>query len=199
MRTGWLVVAVLLVAGWAAGQVVEVGGHVAAACVGSDGSACGGGTEPLLGAHVSWWVTDGVELSGRFGRVGRPSRVTEMTFPVQTRITIADRSREFVSLVFAHHFRRDLAVRPWLGVGSGFFADAQRVTCQPVSCVEQPGSPPEGFTRNWDVDLILGGGLSGVIKERWAWRVGVLTHRFANDENSTIETLAGVGYRFGSR
>lgn len=199
MRMGWLVLASMLVAAPAAGQVIEVGGNVAGACLGSDGSACGGGTRPLVGAHVSWWVTEGVELSGRVGRVSRPSRAFETTFPVETRISIDDRSREFVSALFVYHFRHELDVRPWVGAGSGIFADAQRVTCQPIACAQQPGSPPEGFERRWDVDVILGVGLSGVIAERWSWRVGCLSHRFANDENSTIETFLGVGYRFGSR
>jgi hypothetical protein len=101
MRMGWLAVVSVLTAAPAAGQVVEVGGNVAGACLGSDGSACGGGTHPLVGAHVSWWVTEGVEVSGRAGRVGRPSREFETTFPVRTRIAIDDRSREFVSRAVA--------------------------------------------------------------------------------------------------
>jgi hypothetical protein len=199
MRT--LVVALLMLLwSWpSAGQVVEVGANVAAACLGSDGSPCGSGTHPLVGAHASWWVTEGLELTGRVGHVGRPSRTFETTFPVLAQVTVDDRSRDFVSALVVHHFRRDLPVRPWLGAGYGVFADAQRVRCEPLACAQVPGSPPEGSQRRWRTDVILALGLSGLVGERWAWRAGCLSHRFANDENSTIETFAGVGYRFGSR
>jgi hypothetical protein len=48
-------IAFLFGAGAAEAQRIEVGANVASACLGSDGSACGNGTHPLIGAHVSWW------------------------------------------------------------------------------------------------------------------------------------------------
>jgi hypothetical protein len=46
-------------------------------------------------------------------------------------------------------------------------------------------------------DVILLAGLAGPIGDRWTWRSGCLSHRFANDHHSTIELFAGLGYRFG--
>lgn len=157
------------------------------------------GTHPLPGAHVSWWVTEGVELSGRVGRVGRPPRQSAVSYPVEATVAFADRSKEFVSAVFVYHFLRDLGVRPMVGIGAGVFSDAQRVTCHPVACGDIPGRPPGGFSRRWRPDVILALGLSGMIRDRWVWRVGCLSHAFMNDHNSTIELFAGAGYRFGGR
>jgi hypothetical protein len=49
------------------------------------------------------------------------------------------------------------------------------------------------------VDAIVLAGLSGTIRDRWVWRGGWLSHRFANDENSTAECFVALGCRFGRR
>jgi len=181
----------------AAAQDVEVGGSVAAACLGSDGSACGSGTHALLGAHVSWWIDDRVEVSGRVARVARPDHHFTQSFPSALEVSITDRSRDFLSAAVIYHFRRGGRVRPMLGAGSGAFAHVERVACQPLACELSPGLPPSGAQRRWRPDVIVVAGLSGTAGKRWTWRAGWLTHSFANDHNSTIETFAGVGYRFG--
>ena len=197
MRTVVLALCCLAGARFAAAQDVEVGASVAAACLGSDGSACGSGTHALAGAHVSWWMDDRVEVMGRLARVARPDRHFRQTFPLELDVSITDRSRDFLSGAVVYHFRRGSRVRPMLGVGSGVFADADRVVCQPVACEQSGGLPQSGSHRRWKADLIVLAGLSGRVGGRWSWRAGWLTHSFANDHNSTIETFASVGYRFG--
>jgi hypothetical protein len=112
----------------AAAQAVGIGGSVAAGCLGSDGSVCGGGTRPLVGAHVGWWPTDWTELDLRVSFIGLPSYSFQTEFPVKVRGTVADRSRTFVSAMFIHHFLHDRPVRPMLGFGSGGFA-SRHVPC----------------------------------------------------------------------
>lgn len=199
MRNVILVLCLMGSATAAAAQTVEVGGSVAAGCLGSDGSVCGGGTHPLIGAHAGWWAADRIELSARVARVGRPPFRSSTVFPTTVEFEVTDRSSEFVSAMFIYHFRAGKAVRPMLGFGSGGFARAERVTCRPAGCGGVRGLPPEGAHRRWLLDQILVAGLSGFVGDRWVWRGGWLAHRFANDENSTIETFVGMGYRFGKR
>jgi hypothetical protein len=187
----------LTVATAAQAQNLEIGTAVSAACLGSDGSVCGNGTHPLLAARASWWVSDRVELTARFGRTSLPSRQFTQSFPVPVEVSIKDRSRNFFSGLFTYHFRPGTEVGPMVGVGSGAFADVDRVECRPVDCAPGTGLPPGGEHRRWRTDVIFLLGLTGIIGENWVWRGGLMTHAFANDHNSTIETFAGIGYRFG--
>jgi hypothetical protein len=182
----------------AAAQALGIGGSVAAGCLGSDGSVCGSGTHPLLGAYVAWWPADWTELDLRVSFIGLPSYSFQTEFPVKVRGTVADRSRTFVSAMFIHHFLPDRPVRPMLGFGSGGFARSARVACEP-RCDGTLGLPREGPSRTWMTDAILIAGLSGTISKHWDWRGGWLSHRFLNDENSTIELFVGINYRLGSR
>jgi hypothetical protein len=181
-----------------AAQVAEVGGTISAGCVGSDGSGCGGGTHPMVGAHAAWWMTERIELSLRVAAHPLPDYSFETVFPTPVRGQVTDRRHDFVSVQFARHFGRADAVRPMLGFGSGWFGRAQRITCEP-ECDGRAGLPVGGDHRQWMVDVIVLAGLSGVVKDRWVWRGGWLAHRFANDENSTMEWFVGLGYRFGTR
>jgi hypothetical protein len=181
-----------------AAQVVEVGGTIAAGCVGSDGSACGGGTHPMAGGHAGWWATEGIELSLRIARQRLPAYRFEAGFPTLVRGRVDGRTHEFVSVQFAKHFGRADTVRPMVGFGSGWFGRAQRITCEP-GCDGTAGLPIGGDRREWMADVIVLAGLSGIVKDRWVWRGGWLAHRFANDENSTMEWFVGLGYRFGTR
>lgn len=196
MRNLVLVVSICLGPTAAAAQGVEVGGTLASACLGSDGSACGSGWQPSVAVHTSWWVTDSIEVSFRASRVPLESFGISTTFPTPVSAIVTERSRQFLSGIFLYHFRRGHAVRPMLGVGSGGFARAQHVRCETPACGNVPGFPPEGMTRDWITDVIMVVGLSGPIGNRWAWRGGCLSHRFANDHNSSIELFAGIGYRF---
>lgn len=45
---------------------------------------------------------------------------------------------------------------------------------------------------------ILIAGVSGHVASGWIFRGGFVSHRFANDENSTMSCFAGIGYRFGA-
>jgi hypothetical protein len=47
-----------LSAGTATAQKLEIGGTVAAGCIGSEDSLCGRGTLPSVGAHASVWAGD---------------------------------------------------------------------------------------------------------------------------------------------
>ena len=197
MRTIPLVLVLLAAATSAAAQVVEVGTSISAACLGSEGSVCGGGTHPLVAGHASWWAADRIELTARIGRTVLPSRSFTQTFPFDVDVAITDRARDYVSGLFVYHFRRGESVRPMLGFGAGAFAFVDQVTCQPLDCESVPGLPPSGSSRRWQRDVIFTAGLSGIIRERWVWRGGVITHQFAAEHHSTVETFVGIGYRFG--
>jgi hypothetical protein len=180
-------------------QMVEVGATLAAGCLGNDGSFCGSGTHAMPAAHASWWFADQVEVGVRVARATLPPFRHTLSAPDPVRFEVTGRSREFVSALFVYHFRRGSAGRPFAGFGSGGFARAQRAHCEPIGCRGLLGLPPEGRQRTWMPDVILAAGASGDLPGRWVVRGGVLCHRFANDENSTIELLIGIGYRFGRR
>jgi hypothetical protein len=186
---------------WAAGeaQTLEVGGSLARGCLGSDGSVCGSGARPMVAAHAAWWLTDRTDVVLRVARVGPPGYRFETVYPAVVRGMVTDRSRDFVSVLLVHHFTRATTVRPMLGVGSGWIVHRQRVACEPPGCAQVPGAPREGRHRESMVDLIVVAGLSGTVNDRWVWRGGWLSHRFANDENSTSELFVALGYRFGRR
>jgi hypothetical protein len=208
LRTGFSEVTVraIIFATWlslastvGAAQTVEVGGSIARGCLGIEGSACGAGSRPMLAAHATWWLTDRTDVGLRVAQVGPPDYRFETAFPVAIRGTVTDRSRQFVSALVVHHFTRATTVRPMLGLGSGWIAHSQRVTCEPPGCDQVPGAPREGEHRDLMVDAIVLAGLSSTIKDRWVWRGGWLSHRFANEENSTSEFFVALGYRFGRR
>jgi hypothetical protein len=180
-----------------AAQGMEIGGSVAAGCLGSDGSVCGSGNYPLFGAHIAWLPTDSIELAMRVAHVGLPAYTFQTEFPVKVQGTVADRSRVFVSAIFIYHFLPDQSVQPILGFGVGGFARNERIVCEPTRCDGIPGLPREGPSRTWMRDIIFVAGFSGRINDHWQWHGGWLSHRFLNDQNSTIELLFGVGYRFG--
>lgn len=189
----------LAVVGNTAAQTVEVGASIASACVGSDGSICDDfeGRHLLAAAHASWWTGNRIELGARVARMGlRSQRLRTFQTP-DVQWVVTDRSREFVSLLFTYHFLREHRVRPMLALGSGWYAAADRVTCETPGCeMLLPRYVTIGEHRRWLVDAIFVVGLSGVVRERWVWRGGWQTHRFANDENSTYEFFLGAGYRF---
>lgn len=196
MRIGAMALCVLLSAGAANAQTLEVGGTVAAGCLGNDGSMCGGGTSPLFGGHASVWAANRFELSGRVARVGWEDYTYTLDGPFD--IDVTNRSRSFVSFLFVYHFMEGRAVRPMVGLGSGWYSDSQRVACRPAGCQTRLRfGPLLGSYREWDTDITFVVGLSGAVRERWVWRGGWQSHRFANDENSTQELFAGLGYRFG--
>ena len=188
-----------LIATTGSAQTLEVGGSLAAGCLGSDGSACGSGTHPMPAAHAAFWLTDRTDIWLRLAHVGQPDYGFETVFPIPTRGRVTDRSRQFLSALVVHHFGRAPAVRPMLGAGSGWIAGRQRVTCEPPGCGRQPGAPREGRFREGMADVILLAGLSGSVGDRWVWRGGWLSHRFANDENSASELFVALGYRLGRR
>ena len=185
-------------------QSIEVGGSVAVACVGSEGSLCAPDRHVLVGAHTSWWVDEGIELGVRLARTTLPSYRYSLSPEVHIPLTqpvdvaVSDRSREFVSLFFVYHFLRGSLVRPMLGLGAGWYRDAARFTCQPIGCDSlAPGLiASSGDDRNWQIDVTFLVGLSSIISERWVVRGGWQPHRFGGQETSTYEWFAGAGYRF---
>lgn len=182
-------------------QTVEVGGRVGIGCAGSEDSLCGG-TSPLVGGHASLWLDKRYEFNvsaAHFGRESYAFRATTDPFPID--IDVTDRSRDLVSVLFVYHFMKDRPVRPMLGIGSGWYSDAQRVDCQPAGCedvwVRLHGGPPLGRHREWNVDAVFVVGLSGFIGDRWVVRGGWQSHRFGNDENMTQQFFVGAGRLFG--
>jgi hypothetical protein len=186
---------------WTAGaaQTLEVGAGVARGCLGSDGSACGSGTPPMVAAHATWWLTDRTDIGLRVAHVEPPAYRFQTVYPVVVHGTVTDRSQRFLSVLVVHHFTRATTVRPMLGVGSGWIVHSEHVACEPPGCTQVPGAPREGDHRDGMVDAIVLAGLSGTVRDRWVWRGGWLSHRFANDENSTSEFFVALGYRFGRR
>jgi hypothetical protein len=191
-----LVILFGLVAASASAQSVEIGGRFGVGCAGTEDSLCSGAS-PLFGVHASVWAGDSVELSVQFARITREDLAFQ-AFDVPVDITVADRKRDFVSLLFVYHFMKDRPVRPMLGLGSGWYSDASRTSCQPTGCqtILRSGSLL-GQYRTWDVDAIFVVGLSGDVADRWVWRGGWQSHRFGNDANSTQQFFVGSGYRFG--
>jgi hypothetical protein len=209
MRIAALTLCVLLSAGSATAQKLELGGTIAAGCKGSDGSICGGGTSPLVGAHASVWAANRFELTARVARVGWDDYSLRLSG--QRELVVTNRSRSFVSFLFVYHFMQGRPVRPMFGLGSGWYSDARHVACRPTSCEAPPpsvgpaggvvvsGPPDLGAFRDRDTDIIFVLGLSGDVRERWVWRGGWQSHRFGNDENMTQAFFVGAGYRFGGR
>jgi hypothetical protein len=197
MRIAALTLCVLLTAGAATAQKLEIGGTVAAGCIGSEDSLCGRGTLPSVGAHASVWAGNRIELSGRVARLG----IEDFSYRLPPfEIDVTNQSRSFVSLLFVYHFMEGSPVRPMLGLGSGWYYDRSRVACRPAGCQTQLRfGPLLGDYRVWDVDAIFVVGVSGTFLENWVWRGGWQSHRFGNDENSTQEFFVGAGYRFGGR
>jgi hypothetical protein len=191
-----LVILFCLVAASASAQTVELGGRFGVGCAGSEDSLCSGAS-PLFSVHASVWAGDSVELSTQFARINRED-LAFRAFDVPVDITVTDRKRDFVSLLFVYHFTKNRLVRPMIGLGSGWYSDASRTSCQPAGCQTVLRSGPLlGQYRTWDVDAIFVVGLSGDVGDRWAWRGGWQSHRFGNDENSTQQFFVGAGYRFG--
>ena len=197
MRTLVFAACLTLVSTTATAQVVEIGGSLAGTCLGSDGSLCGGGHRPMTAVYASLWPSESIELTLRASRVPLTSVGINPPFPTPVSVAVTRRARAFVSGLFTYHFRRGQSIRPMLGVGVGGYAQAQNVQCQSQSCSGVPGIPPEGHNRTWMSDVILLAGLSGPIGKRWTWRGGWLSHRLLNDQHSTIELFAGLGYQFG--
>lgn len=186
------------VAAGASAQTVELGARLAAACAGTEDNLCSG-ISPLVGLQASLWPGGGVELTAQVARMARED-LAFRAFDVPVDITVTDRKRDFVSLLFVYHFMRNRPVRPMLGLGSGWYSDASRTSCQPAGCQTILRSGPLlGQYRTWDVDAIFVVGLSGDVGERVVWRGGWQSHRFANDHNSTQQFFVGAGYRFGGR
>jgi len=196
VRTLVFSVCLTLVSTAATAQVVEIGGSLASACLGSDGSLCGNGHRPMVAAYASLWPSERIELTLRASRVPLYSVGINPPFPTPVSVSVTRRSRQFVSGLFTYHFRPGQRIRPMLGIGAGGYAQAQNVQCQPEDCSAVPGIPPVGHNRSWMPDVILLAGLAGPIGDRWTWRGGWLSHRFLNDHHSTIEWFAGLGYRF---
>lgn len=197
MRIALILCSLLCVAGGAAAQTVEVGGRVGTGCKGSEDSLCSGGTGVLFGGHVSWWANERVELSSALTRVTLPT--TEFRFN-EIEVFTTDRKRDFVSLLFIYHFLEGRPVRPMLGIGSGWYADASRTGCRPAGCetvLRNPGGPLLGQYRAWDIDAVFVVGLSGMLTDRWVIRGAWQSHRFGNEENMTQQFFTAVGYRFG--
>ena len=198
MRNLVLAASLTLFSTTATAQVVEVGGSLANACLGSDGSICGSGHQPMVAAYASLWPSESVELTLRVSRVSLDSFGINTTLPTPISMSVTRRSRQYLSGLFTYRFRRGQNIRPMLGFGFGGYAASQNVQCQSQNCSGVPGLPPEGHNRTWMTDVILIAGLAGPIGDRWSWRTGCLSHRLANDHHSTIELFAGLGYRFGN-
>ena len=201
MRILAILVGLLAFVGRAEAQMLEIGARIAAGCAGSDGSMCGGGTSPLLGAHASLWAGEHIEVSAAAAHVNRSPFEIRYDEP-EIDISVTDRTRDFISLLFVYHFLKERPLRPMLGFGSGWYSDARHVTCRPSGCESLPhipGAPELGRSRRWDADAVFVVGLSGVVRERWVVRGGWQSHRFANDENSTQQLFMGLGYRFGPK
>jgi hypothetical protein len=191
-----LAIALCLVAADASAQTVELGGRFGVGCGGTEDSLCSGAS-PLVGVNASLWAGDSVELGAQFARLNREDLAFRAgVVPVD--ITVTDRKRDFVSLLFVYHFLKGRPLRPMLGLGSGWYSDASRTSCQPEGCrVILRSGPLLGQYRTWDLDAIFVVGLSGDVGDRWVWRGGWQSHRFGNDENSAQQFFVGAGYRFG--
>jgi hypothetical protein len=191
-----LAIAFCLVAASASAQSVELGGRAGLGCGGTEDSLCRDAS-PVVGVHMSIWPSDSIELGAWLARLNRDD-LAFRAVDVPVDITVADRKRDFVSFLLVYHFLKDRPLRPMVGLGSGWYSDASRTSCEPAGCqVILRSGPLLGQYRTWNVDAIFMIGLSGNVGGRWVWRGGWQSHRFGNDENSTQQFFVGAGYRFG--
>ena len=178
----------------ASAQSLEVGGRLGIGCTGSEDSVCSGAKAPIVGAHAGIWLGHSVEFNASYTHLG----LDEIRFREGSiDYAITGRERDFISLLFVYHFMKDRPIRPMIGIGSGWYSQAERITCEPEGCnrVQRIGGPLLGQYREWDVDAVFVVGLSGRVGERWIVRGGWQSHRFGNDENMTQQFFVGAGYR----
>ena len=192
-----LAVGLTLVPALSDAQVVEVGATMAAGCPGGDGSWCSSGPHPMPAAHASMWINDRVEVGVRAANLPLPNVGGTLSDTGSGTFEFSERSRQFFSLVLIYHFRAGKTVRPMVGLGTGVYLRSEDLRCEPSDC-GPIGFPAEGRHRTRMRDSIGTAGLSVHVTRRWVVRGGILFHRF-DDENRTMETFAGVGYRFGAR
>ena len=144
-----------------AAQSFEVGGSIAASCIGSDGSICSEGNLLTAGPSASVWFADWVEVGGRvvWFELNDLSRTSRGETTIDT--LIASRERRIAQGEVIWHFRREKRIRPLVGVGVGRDWRSQVATCSPPGCEAALGRGfPAGRTSDSTSDVSVVTGLS---------------------------------------
>ena len=201
------------------GQSLEVGGTIATACRGNEGSLCGGGAHVLSGVYLSLMVDDKVEIGVQDARIGGRSyeysigrddnqynrQKFEMVPNAPARIDLAfvDRSRTLLVSRFLYHFWRGQRVRPLLGAEVGQLIDRQNVVCQPSplceSLVPLLVASRVGQESSYHSDFGFIAGASIRATNRVRLRFGIQLHDFAFEDLSTTVWFTETGFRFGPK
>ena len=213
VRLGIVVVAAVLHAAPGRGQSLEVGGTIATACRGIEGSTlCGGGAHVLSGVYLSLMVNDQIEIGGQLARTGGPSEEFSIyrddppsnrqifgfdkvpNAPARVDLASVDQSRTFLVTRFLYHFLPGERVRPILGAEIGQFIDRRTLVCQPFPC-ESIFPVRQERSHHQDVALIAGASLLATNRVRL--RFGIQLHDVAFESLSTSVWFAETGFRFG--
>ena len=197
------------------GQSLEVGGTIASACRGSEGSLCGAGWLVLSGAYLSWMAQDRVEIGIQVANAGKRSYdynfarddysrsfLTVPNPPAHVEVAFLDRSRTFLLSRFIYHFMPGERVRPLLGAEVGGLIDKQNIVCQPSGCealLPILVGHRVGHESSRNLDLGFVAGVSVRVTDRLRMRFGLQLHNFAGEELSTTAWFAETGYRFGRK
>ena len=214
-RLGLLVVAAVLHSAPGRGQSLEVGGIIATACRGIEGSTlCGGGAHILSGVYLSLMVDDRIEIGGQVAKTGGKSEEFRIyrddppwnrqmfgfdrvpNAPARVDLAWVDQSRTFLVTRFLYHFLPGDRVRPVLGADFGQFIDRRTLVCQPSPCksifpVRQESS------HHQDLGFIAGASIRATNRVRL--RFGIQLHDFALESLSTSAWFAETGFRFGPK
>ena len=181
-----------------AAQTFEVGGSVAASCIGSDGSLCSEGGLRTVGPAASIWLGDRVEVGARVIWFQLSDLSPTLTGPPTVDFAVTDRERTIAQGEVIWHFRRGKRVRPLLGFGVGRYWRRQVSSCSPQGCETALGPGYSfGSTKTSDSDQAIVAGLSVLLNPRVRLRGGWRYHNPFKDELAVPEFFLALGYRIG--
>jgi hypothetical protein len=205
-RLGVLTVIVTLGgAGPAWSQRFEVGAMGGGACLGAEGSLCGGETSRTLSGYGSAWLSENLELQGRVVRLNRSDLTIDFRLAPPrgsldlVRVALTERTRSLWLGQILYHFSRS-KVRPFVGFGAGLIRDRETAACLPEGCENVPKNLRGGLDLGsltatpgeWATSI----GVRGLLRERAAFRAAITFHNFGGEHLATTDVSVGIGLRF---
>jgi hypothetical protein len=183
---------------YASAQSFEAGGSLAVSCRGSEDSVCADESLATTGLYGSLWFADRVEIALRAAWMKFGDIEGTLPFGITGTFAIRDASRRVTQAETVWHFRRGGRVRPMLGIGIGWYADRDIVTCQPAGCEPflRSAGLETGERRDAERDGSIVVGLSVLATPRLRLRGGWRYHNPFVDELALSELFIAAGYRF---